>query len=399
MEMISFTKRQACRFLLLKQGLLGDCRFEGKQGIMEFIRQAGCIQFDPVDVCGKNAELVLQSRVKRFSKEMLSDLLYQDRVLVDYFDKNLAIFPVVDWPYFERYREQHRQWERSHEAVHGAGSQVRKHITAHGPVCSGDLDMPDKVDWYWSRTKLSRAVLEHMYFTGELAVHHKIGSIKYYDLIENCIPRTILSAPEPYPDEHDHQTWRVLRRIGSVGLLWNRASDAWLNIGGLKSAERSAAFTRLLREQKIEAVHVEGIKDELYMQVEDIPLARQCVDQNSWKKRCEFIAPLDNLMWDRKLIQALFGFDYKWEIYTPADNRRFGHYVLPVIYGDRFIARIEASADTKTHTLRVKNIWFEPDVKRTTRMDEAIDSAIRRFSLFNQCKDIIMEKSGQNGEI
>ena len=399
MEMISFTKRQACRFLLLKQGLLGDYRFEGKQGIMEFIRQAGCIQFDPVDVCGKNAELVLQSRIKRFSKEMLSDLLYQDRVLVDYFDKNLAIFPVVDWPYFERYREQHRQWERSHEAVHGAGSQVRKHITAHGPVCSGDLDMPDKVDWYWSRTKLSRAVLEHMYFTGELAVHHKIGSIKYYDLIENCIPRTILSAPEPYPDEHDHQTWRVLRRIGSVGLLWNRASDAWLNIGGLKSAERSAAFTRLLREQKIEAVHVEGIKDELYMQVEDIPLARQCVDQNSWKKRCEFIAPLDNLMWDRKLIQALFGFDYKWEIYTPADKRRFGHYVLPVIYGDRFIARIEASADTKTHTLRVKNIWFEPDVKRTTRMDEAIDSAIRRFSLFNQCKDIIMEKSGQNGEI
>ena len=83
MEMISFTKRQACRFLLLKQGLLGDYRFEGKQGIMEFIRQAGCIQFDPVDVCGKNAELVLQSRIKPFSKEMLSDLLYQDRVLVD----------------------------------------------------------------------------------------------------------------------------------------------------------------------------------------------------------------------------------------------------------------------------------------------------------------------------
>lgn len=135
------------------------------------------------------------------------------------------------------------------------------------------------------------------------------------------------------------------------------------------------------------------------MRVEDIPFARQCVDQNSWKKRCEFIAPLDNLMWDRKLIQALFGFDYKWEIYTPADKRRYGHYVLPVIYGDRFIGRIEASADTKKQTLLVKNIWLEPDVKRTKRMDEAIDAAIRRFSLFNQCKDIIMVKSDQNGEI
>ncbi|MGC6175536.1 winged helix-turn-helix domain-containing protein [Lacrimispora sp. 38-1] len=399
MEMISFTKRQACRFLFRKQGLLGDYRFEGKQGVMDFIRQAGCIQFDPVDVCGKNAELVLQSRIRRFSKQMLSDLLYQDRVLVDYFDKNLSIFPVGDWPYFERFRKQHRQWERSHEAVHGAQGQVKRYIADHGPVCSGDLDMPDKVDWYWSRTKLSRAVLEHMYFTGELAVHHKAGSIKYYDLIETCIPETILSSPDPYPDEHDHHTWRILRRIGAVGLMWNRASDAWLNIDGLKSAERSAVFTRLLKEEKIKKVQIKGIKEELYMLVEDIPLARQCEDHISWKKRCEFIAPLDNLLWDRKLIQALFGFDYKWEIYTPPEKRRYGHYVLPVIYGDRFIGRIEASADTKKQTLLVKNIWFEPGVKRSKSMDEAIDAAIRRFSIFNQCREIIMEESYKNGEI
>lgn len=81
MEIINFTRKQACRFLFRKQGFSGAYRFEGKQGIMEYIRQAGCIQFDPVDVCGKNAELVLQSRIKGFTKEMLTDLLYQDRVL------------------------------------------------------------------------------------------------------------------------------------------------------------------------------------------------------------------------------------------------------------------------------------------------------------------------------
>ncbi len=399
MEMISFTKTQACRFLLRRQGLIGDYRFEGKQGIMEFIRQAGCIQFDPVDVCGKNAELVLQSRIRTFSKQMLSDLLYQDRVLVDYFDKNLSIMPVGDWPHFERFRKQHQQRERSQEAVHGAQKQVKKHIADHGPVCSSDLDMPDKVDWYWSRTKLSRAVLEHMYFTGELGVHHKVGSIKYYDLIENCIPEPILSGPDPYPDEHDHQTWRVLRRISAVGLMWNRASDAWLNIGGLKSAERSAVFARLIQEERIVKVRVDGIKEELYMLMEDVPLASQCKDNTSWKKRCELIAPLDNLLWDRKLIQALFGFDYKWEIYTPPEKRRYGHYVLPVIYGDRFIGRIEASADTKKQILLLKNIWFEPGIKRSKTMDEAIDAAIRRFSIFNQCSEIVVEESYQNGEI
>ena len=398
MEIINITRNQACRFLLRKQGLSGTYQFKGKQGIMEYIRQAGCIQFDPVDVCGKNAELVLQSRIKGFSKEMLTDLLYQDRVLVDYFDKNLSVFPVSDWPYFQRFRKQHLHWERSHEVIREAQEQVKNYIVTHGPVCSADLDMPDKVDWYWSRTKLSRAVLEHMYFTGELAVHHKSGSIKYYDLIETCIPETILSKPDPYPDELDHQTWRVLRRIGSVGLMWNRASDAWLNIGGLKSAERNAVFTRLIEEERIRKVQIDGIKEELYMLAEDIPLARQCKENISWKKRCEFIAPLDNLLWDRKLIQALFGFDYKWEIYTPADKRRYGHYVLPVIYGDHFIGRIEISADRKSSRLVVKNLWFEPGIKRTKTMAEAIDAAINRFSIFNQCREIVMEESGWNGE-
>ena len=89
--MIKLTNRQARQFLLLKHGLLGEHKFTGKQGALDFIRQAGCIQFDPVDMCGKNAELTLQSRVKKFKKEMLYDLLYKDRALFDYPDKQLSI--------------------------------------------------------------------------------------------------------------------------------------------------------------------------------------------------------------------------------------------------------------------------------------------------------------------
>lgn len=102
--MIQLTNRQARQFLLLKQGLLGEHIFIGKQGAFDFVRQAGCIQFDPVDACGRNAELTLQSRVKGFTKKTLYELLYEDRLLVDYPDKNLSILPTEDWPYFERYR-------------------------------------------------------------------------------------------------------------------------------------------------------------------------------------------------------------------------------------------------------------------------------------------------------
>ena len=102
--MVGLSKSQARRFLLLKHGLLGPYRFKGKRGALEYNRQAGCIQFDPVDVCGKNAELILHARVQGFKKSMLYALLYEDRALVDYPDKQLSIWPVEDWPYFARYR-------------------------------------------------------------------------------------------------------------------------------------------------------------------------------------------------------------------------------------------------------------------------------------------------------
>ena len=106
--MLTITREQARQFILAKQGLLGAYRFHGKDGAYAYIRQAGCIQFDPVDVCGKNAELTLQARVKGFKKAMLQELLYTDRKLVDYPDKELSIWPVEDWPYFASYRERSR---------------------------------------------------------------------------------------------------------------------------------------------------------------------------------------------------------------------------------------------------------------------------------------------------
>ena len=113
MAEIRLTRTEARRFILYKQGLLGEYRFKGKNGVLDFIRQAGCIQFDPIDVCGRSPEIVLQSRVSGFTRAMLYELLYVDRKLLDYFDKNLAIMPVEDWVYFERERENHRKWERS----------------------------------------------------------------------------------------------------------------------------------------------------------------------------------------------------------------------------------------------------------------------------------------------
>lgn len=392
--MIALTNRQARRFLLLKHGLLGPYKFAGKAGALEFVRQAGCIQFDPVDVCGKNAELTLQSRVKGFTKQMLYELLYTDRALVDYTDKNLAIWPVEDWPYFARYREAAREQGAQFEELQQHIAWTKAYIAEHGPVSADELPITGKLYWHsaihWSgnwggQSDAARSVLEQLYTTGELVIHHKVGARKAYDLAEKHIPAAILSASEPLPETGEHIKWRVLRRIGAVGLLWDRPSDAWLGIGQMKAPERRAAFQALLSEGKILAVHVEGVRDALYCRREDAPLLALAQQEGRFTPRCALLAPLDCMLWDRRLIRALFGFEYTWEIYTPKEKRRYGFYVLPMVYGERFIGRVEAVADTQGGVLRVKNIWYEDGVKQTKALKTAVNVCLKRFARFNGC--------------
>jgi uncharacterized protein YcaQ len=387
-ESITLTNEQARRFLLLKHGLIGGYKFSGKQGVLDFVRQAGCIQFDPIDVCGKNPELVLQSRVNGFTKSWLYSLLYEERKLLDYFDKNLSIIATADWPYFWRYREAHQSGGRSHGEVNAVCDEIKNIIRQRGAVSSTDIGFNDTVNWYWSDTRLSRAALETMYFRGDLVVHHKKGTVKYYDLTENCIDSGLLKTPKPYPDELDYQKWHVLRRIGAVGLLWDKPSDAWLNIRGLKSDGRNEIFRQLLAEAKVLEITVADTKVKLYCLSTDRDIIETVRKESRLKARCELIAPLDNMLWDRRLIRVLFDFEYKWEIYTPKAQRKYGYYVLPLLYGDRFIGRVEAICERKTKTLLLKNIWYEKDVGKTKRLQTAIGQCVDRFADFNDCESV-----------
>lgn len=382
------TALQARRFMLLKQGLIGRRRFVGEDGALKYVRQAGSIQFDPIDVCGRSPEIALNSRVEGFAKPMLDSLLYKRRELIDYFDKNLCIMPADDFPYFERVRAAHRAWERSSEEISMVRQRVRAEIASRGPLCAGDLDMNEKVNWYWSDTRLARAALEHMYFAGELAVHHKRGGVKYYDLIENCLPHAILERGEPYPDDADHNEWRAARRIGAVGLMWARASDAWLCMDDFKAAERTRVFERLCAAGKIQPLEVEGITYPLYMLTEDEKLLEEALAMGEPEPRAELIAPLDCLMWDRRLIEALFGFAYKWEIYTPVAQRKYGYYVLPILYGDTFTGRAEIVRDRKRAKLCVNNIWHDEGHLPSDDERAALNECVERFARFNDCTEI-----------
>ena len=395
--MLRITIEEARRFILGKQGLLGSHRFVGKEGALQYIQQAGCIQYDPVDVCGKNAELTLQSRVKGFTRSMLADLLYVDRLLVDYSDKELSIWSREDWPYFSGYRAMSKVHGAGFEGIPELEARAIAFIREHGPVSSDTLPIEGKIYWHssmhWSghwqnQSNAARSVLEQLYTDGVLLIHHKSGSRKYYDLAERYFSPELLNAENPCPDDMALLQWRIKRRVGAVGMLWNRRSDAWLGIN-MSTEQRNFAINALEADGIIVKAEVESIRSPLYFLAEDIPLM-EAVRQGvlDTKPRLEFLAPLDPMLWDRKLVEALWDYHYKWEIYTPVNQRKYGYYVLPILYGDKFVGRIEAAADRKAATLVVRNIWYEDGVRPTKKLARAIEGACRRLAKFNDCVQV-----------
>ena len=393
MSELMITKEHARRFLLMTQGLFGDYIFEKKAGALAYVRQAGCIQYDPVDSVGKNAELTLQSRVRGFRKKDLYHLLYRDRALVDYFDKELAIFPVEDWPYFRRYRELCRNNGKRFEGLAELEETALAYIRRHGNVSSATLPVEGEIHWHssihWSgnwdgKAKASRSVLEQLYTTGDLVIHHKEGSRKYYDLAEKYIPAEILYADDPLPESYDHMKWRVKRRIGAVGMLWNKNSNAFLGIHDLSTENRNQIFSDLEESGEITKVLVEGIRIPFYILADDFPLLEQACSSAPVSHRCEFLAPLDPFLWDRDLIEKIFGFKYSWEIYTPQDKRKYGYYVLPLLYGDKLIGRIEPVI--RDGKLAVNGLWLEPKIRMTKKLEHALIQRLKKFAKFNECE-------------
>ena len=276
--MLRITIEEARRFILGKQGLLGSHRFVGKEGALQYIQQAGCIQYDPVDVCGKNAELTLQSRVKGFTRSMLADLLYVDRLLVDYSDKELSIWSREDWPYFSGYRAMSKVHGAGFEGIPELEARAIAFIREHGPVSSDTLPIEGKIYWHssmhWSghwqnQSNAARSVLEQLYTDGVLLIHHKSGSRKYYDLAERYFSPELLNAENPCPDDIALLRWRIKRRVGAVGMLWNRRSDAWLGIN-MSTEQRNVAINALEADGIIVKAEVESIRSPLFFLTEDI---------------------------------------------------------------------------------------------------------------------------------
>jgi uncharacterized protein len=386
------------QFLLTHHRLWPPRSLAGKPGILDFIEHVGCIQYDPINVVGRNPDLVLQARIGDYRHGFLDELLYQDRLLLDGWDKLASIHLTQDWPYFSRHRNMMKtHYSASLEPAMAVAPLVRQEIAQRGPLSSLDFDHKESIDWVWGRPgRQVRAAMDLLYAMGELGIHRRANTRRYFDLIERLLPADLLAAPDPNPGEQEYQDWHVLRRVGSMGLANPRAVETWLGIYGVKTPQRRAALDRLVSAGKLARVILEGgTQRELFLRSVDLPVYHEAQEARLPNHRAAFMAPLDNMLWDRDLLRWIFDFDYIWEVYKPAEQRAYGYYVLPVLYGDRFVARVDARYDRKSGRLIIRNWWWEAGVRPDLAMGTALTECLSEFVRYLGAQELILEPSGK----
>ena len=323
----TITKQSARKFLLDHQFLFPARKLSPDQIAEGLLGRLGCIQFDTINVVGRNADLVLQSRVSGYRPSVLDQLLYQDRKLMDGWDKVASIYQTQDWPYFERHRKNmgtnaHKRSPVASEAA----AKILGEIGKNGPMSSLEFKDTTKTDWAWGPTSVARAALEILYYEGKLGISHRVNTRRHFDLIERLVPEDVLNTSDPNSGDREYQEWHVLRRIGSLGIASPKSGEHWLGIyGGRKVSDRGTVMKRLIQQGKVSELKIEGLEDQtFYIRTVDMPRLEQ-LTHDPIPNSAAFLAPLDNLMWNRKKIRDIFDFSYTWEVYKPKTQREYGY--------------------------------------------------------------------------
>ncbi len=348
--------------------------------MLEVFRRLGSIQFDPIAVAGRNHDLVLHARVAGYEPAWC-DELYERREIFETTNKALSFVPMSEFPWFRS--SSGRKGRRFHAAALADNATVAERvlarIRAEGPLSSRDFERetgPTK-DWFGMPENAVRAVLEAYTVEGVVGLARRDGNVRYYDLLERLLPADVLAQEVPLRDQLRH---KLLSRYRAHGLLAARGA------GGTFARIADPSDRNELRKELVELgalvpVDVEGVRGQRFVLAEELALLELPTEPTP---SVVFIAPFDSLLWDTALLASLFDFEYVWEGFFPPAKRRWGYYVLPIVFGHRFVGRIEPRIDRDRAVVEVLDLWWEDGFapERAGGFVDAIADALRAYVRF-----------------
>ena len=352
--------------------------------MLEVFRKLGSIQFDPIAVAGRSHDLVLHARVADYEPAWC-DRLYERREVFEAYNKGLSLVPVDDLPWFRVVSPRMSRLVAENAEV---ARRVLERIRAEGPLSSLDFESErgPTTDWFGVPTNTVRAVLEAYAVNGVLGLARRDGSRRYYDVVERLLPAEVLAREIPLREQLRHKLLSRYRAHGLLGV--GGGGDIFAGIGPAKPDPRAPGNPgrTALREELVAAgdlvpVEVENVRGRRFVLREEAELLERPPEPGP---TVAFLPPFDPLVWDRGLLGSLFGFDYVWELFLPPAKRRWGWYVLPLLFGDRLVGRIEPRIDRAGGRVQVLGLWWEDGFppRRAEGFVDAMRDALRAYLRF-----------------
>jgi hypothetical protein len=389
--MLTINIDTARRFILGKQGLWPGRRWRGIEGTEQAMHAMEYLQLDPLHIIARSQDITLHSRVLDSTPGMWEDVTYQQRKFFDWGDW-LAVRAMDELPYWRVVMRRERDSGSRLRAIardHAdAIVEMRAVLHERGVVSNRDFAMATRTRTQSYRGRKDSALaLYYLWRTGEVMTHHRDRFERAYALTEKVAPAHLIRES----DEAEADRFLLKKDVSFSGLSrLNRTSDSFRRGDPARAAKKMLGA--MLADGDIIEVRVEGWKMVHYALGSDadvlselgagrVPKAWTPLETTTTEE-VVFLAPLDHVS-ARGRAKVVFGFDYVWEVYKPEHQRRFGYYTLPILWGDRLVARFDSKLDRTTNTFVILSLWLEDEaLGNDEAFAEALACGLARFVRF-----------------
>jgi len=358
-------------------GLEPSRQKSGKRGTLAVLMRHQCIQSDPIDVAGRNADLTLQSRIINYGPQQLLDLLYKDRQLFEYFCKMHSIMPIELYPIFKR--KMNTFWRekriRSFFRKHRSETKLVLRALEKGPVSSRELTDMGRMKWGWGHNaKISTVILTRFWVAGKVLIYNRDGAAKYYALPEQIIPRRLLNTDPPTEGEDVVEIVKIIVNASRL-VTAGGSPEQWWEVGNTKKVRE--ILQELESRGELIPIQSEGSKERFYAPAADREEWEN--PRQSTEEYVRFLAPLDPMLWSRRVFRSVYGREYLWEVYKKPEDRKYGYYCLPVIFNGQYVGLVDPFFRKKDNVLEIRNLHFLDQNLHHDKFLSALRAEAQRF--------------------
>jgi uncharacterized protein YcaQ len=361
--------------------------------VLDVIDRLGLLQVDSVNVFERAHYMPLFSRLGKFDKAELENLMggYHPQ-LIEYWAHEASIIRLDNWPLYRWRMNAYRSKESRHWGMEPGQkklvSQIKAQLVSNGPMTSGQFETEanQRKGTWWGWSDLKQA-LEYMFLVGDLVSGGRDAFKRLYALPEQILPEHVLAQ---HPSDTDAKKALMLQAASALGVGTYTDIADWHR---MSPTTNKKLFAELVESSELRQVSVEGWQQPGFV---NAATKLEGLEAKSAGARTTILSPFDPVCWKRDRIERMFGFEYRIEIYTPEPKRVFGYYTLPILHNRNLVGRIDLKSDRQGRRLLAQASWHELAMKdsEVKSMAKALTKHLKEVQSWQGLQETIIMPKG-----